>query len=40
LLTDREDAALRHRLEATYAAAEAELVGARRMVRLNGGGEQ
>jgi hypothetical protein len=34
-LTDPEYAALRHRLEATHAAAEAALVEARRRVRLN-----
>ena len=34
-LTDPEYAALRHRLEAAHAAAEAALVEARRRVRLN-----
>ena len=34
-LTDRAYAALRHRLEAANAAAEAALVEARRRVRLN-----
>jgi hypothetical protein len=34
-LTDPEYAALRHRLEAAHATAEAELVEARRRVRLN-----
>jgi hypothetical protein len=34
-LTDQEYAALRHRLEAAHAAAEAALVEARRRVRLN-----
>jgi hypothetical protein len=34
-LTDPEYAALRHRLEAVHAAAEAALVEARRRVRLN-----
>ena len=34
-LTDSEYAALRHRLEAAHAAAEAALVEARRRVRLN-----
>jgi hypothetical protein len=34
-LPDPEYAALRHRLEAAYAAAEAALVEARRRVRLN-----
>jgi hypothetical protein len=34
-LTGAEYAALRHRLEATHAAAEAALVEARRRVRLN-----
>ena len=34
-LTDPEYAALRHRLESAYAAAEAALVEARRRVRLN-----
>jgi hypothetical protein len=33
-LTDPEYAALRHRLEASHAAAEASLVAARRRVRL------
>ena len=36
-LTDPEYAALRHRLEAAHAAAEAALVEARRSVRLNEG---
>jgi len=36
-LTDPEYAALRHRLEAAHAAAEAALVEARRRVRLNEG---
>jgi hypothetical protein len=35
-LTDPEYAALRHRLEAAHAAAEAALVEARRRMRLNG----
>jgi hypothetical protein len=34
-LTDQEYAALRHRLEAAHAAAEAALVEARRRVRLD-----
>ena len=34
-LTDSEYAALRHRLEAAHAAAEAALIEARRRVRLN-----
>jgi hypothetical protein len=36
-LTDPEYAALRHRLEAAYAAAEAALVEARRRVRIDEG---
>jgi len=39
-LTDSEYAALRHRLEAAHAAAEAALVEARRRVRLNEEREQ
>ena len=39
-LTDPEYAALKHRLEAAHASAEAALVEARRRVRLNEGRKQ